>query len=112
MATGVMTGLTAAAAAATLEVVFWRKQLAVQYIIDAVHQRTMFAAFGLHLLITTALLLFAACLVRFHTRLTILVVVPGQLHGARPHAQCETYQLRCAVYTPALNPCSEPCSDP
>ena len=63
LATGIVTGLTAAATAGTLETLFYRKQQAVQYMIDVVHHRTLFAAFGLHLLITTALLLFAACLV-------------------------------------------------
>lgn len=65
LATGIVTGLTAAATAGTLETLFYRKQQAVQYMIDVVHHRTLFAAFGLHLLITTALLLFAACLVQF-----------------------------------------------
>lgn len=63
MATGVVTGLTAAACAATLEFVFRRKQLAVQWIIGIVKHKTLLAAFGLHLLITTGLLMFAACLV-------------------------------------------------
>ena len=62
-ATGLVTGLTAAACAATLEFVFARKQQAVQYMIDVIHHQTLYAAFGLHLLITTALLMFAACLV-------------------------------------------------
>ncbi|DBA87389.1 TPA: hypothetical protein ACH3X1_004432 [Trebouxia sp. C0004] len=64
-ATGLVTGLTAAACAATLEFVFARKQQAVQYMIDVVHHKTLYAAFGLHLLITTGLLMFAACLVQF-----------------------------------------------
>ena len=63
LATGLVTGLTAAACAGTLEFVFYSKQLAVQYLIDIVKHKTLFAAFGLHLLITTALLMFAACLV-------------------------------------------------
>ena len=64
LTTGLITGLTAAACAATLEFVFARKQQAVQYMIDVVHHQTLYAAFGLHLLITTGLLMFAACLVR------------------------------------------------
>jgi hypothetical protein len=64
LTTGLVTGLTAAACAATLEFVFARKQQAVQYMIDVVHHKTLYAAFGLHLLITTGLLMFAACLVR------------------------------------------------
>lgn len=63
LATGLVTGLTAAAAAATLEFVFARKQQAVQYTIDVVRHSALWAAFGLHLLITTGLLMFAACLV-------------------------------------------------
>ena len=64
LATGLVTGLTAAAAAATLEFVFARKQQAVQYMIDVVRHSALWAAFGLHLLITTGLLMFAACLVK------------------------------------------------
>ena len=67
LATGLVTGLTAAAAAATLEFVFARKQQAVQYMIDIVRHNALWAAFGLHLLITTGLLMFAACLVNHHT---------------------------------------------
>lgn len=63
LATGLVTGLTAAACAGTLEWFFYRKQLAVQWMIDVVRHKTLFAAFGLHLLITTSLLMFAACLV-------------------------------------------------
>lgn len=66
LATGLVTGLTAAATAGTLETVFALKQRAVQSIIDVVHHRTLLAAFGLHLGITTVLLMFAACLVRFY----------------------------------------------
>lgn len=58
-----MTGLTAAACAATLEFVFRRKQLAVQWMIDIAKHKALLAGFGLHLLITTSLLMFAACMV-------------------------------------------------
>lgn len=63
LATGLVTGLTAAACAATLEFVFRRKQLAVQWIIHVVKHKGLLAGFGLHLLITTGLLMFAACMV-------------------------------------------------
>ena len=63
LATGLVTGLTAAACAATLEFVFWRKQLAVQWMINIVKHKALLAGFGLHLLITTSLLMFAACMV-------------------------------------------------
>ena len=63
LATGLVTGLTAAACAATLEFVFRRKQLAVQWIIHIVKHKALLAGFGLHLLITTGLLMFAACMV-------------------------------------------------
>ena len=79
-ATGLVTGLTAAACAATLEFVFARKQQAVQYMIDVVHHQTLYAAFGLHLLITTALLMFAACLVCV--------------------AQCSLPGMRCSIMPP------------
>ena len=64
LATGLVTGLTAAATAGTLESMFGLKQRAIQYMIDMVHQKTLLAAFGVHLLITTVLLMFSACLVR------------------------------------------------
>lgn len=67
LATGLVTGLTAAACAATLEFVFRRKQMAVQWIIDIVKHKALLAGFGLHLLITTSLLMFAACLVSILT---------------------------------------------
>ena len=56
-------GLTAAAVVATLEFVFARKRQAVQWIISAVHHHSLLAGFGLHLLITTVLLMAAAMLV-------------------------------------------------
>lgn len=75
LATGLVTGLTAAAAAACLEFVFWRKQQAVQYMIDVVHHKTLLAAFGLHLLITSGLLVFAACLVWSRPPLFVPIVL-------------------------------------
>ena len=63
-ATGVITGLTAATVVAILEFVFARKRQAVQWIIYAVHDHGLLAGFGLHLLITTCLLMAAALLVR------------------------------------------------
>ena len=56
-------GLTAAAVVATLEFVFARKRQAVQWMITAVHQHSLLAGFGLHLVITTVLLMAAAMLV-------------------------------------------------
>ncbi len=107
LTTGLVTGLTAAAAAATLEFVFWRKQQAVQYVIDAVHHKTLFAAFGLHLLITTGLLMFAACLVWsisthqacchlsiciFQAYLLFPLVMLWHMTRASSHNSCDTRQ--------------------
>ena len=108
-ATGLVTGLTAAACAATLEFVFARKQQAVQHMIDVVHHQTLYAAFGLHLLITTALLMFAACLVcvaqSCHltpTAITHACTIQIWLHVnlANAHDTCTTFvsclqQLQC-----------------
>ena len=63
-ATGLITGLTAASVVAILEFVFARKRQAVQWIMYAVHDHGLLAGFGLHLLITTCLLMAAALLVR------------------------------------------------
>ena len=62
-ATGVVTGLTAATVVAILEFVFARKRQAVQWMIYAVHKHGLLAGFGLHLLITTSLLMAGALLV-------------------------------------------------
>lgn len=56
-------GLTAAAVVATLEFVFARKRQAVQWMINTVHHHNLLAGFGLHLLITTVLLMAAAIMV-------------------------------------------------
>lgn len=83
LATGLVTGLTAAACAATLEFVFARKQQAVQYMLDVVHHKTLYAAFGLHLLITTGLLMFAACLV--HVALPCHLTPASLTHACTTH---------------------------